>query len=209
MDVTKITAKVYQPMWLKFQKNIRELFLNRDAFLDHIISVETPHLRDDLAGRAMSRKAKTYVSRELNLMGHAKQQGLIRVSIATSKETATNLGVVVKESNLVRDAFINRLLFFLLSTDKVLNFFGVPLRTGGLKHAESFSTNPMQAMMEIRDDPFFYIRESLLERGETGMYTVPLTKGLMGFSCYLGDKDVPGTKEHEKFQKELQELLAL
>jgi hypothetical protein len=208
MENTKITAKIYQPLWSGFQEQAKELFLNRDAFLSHMIRCETPELKKDLAGRKLSSKAKRYISNQLNLVGHDKKQGLVPVSISIRKEIANALNEVVENSNLVRDAFINRLLVFLRSNDTILNHFGIPQYTNQVRGAQPMPTSPLKAMEEIRNDPFYYIRGHVSETRGEGLYTLRFPQNLIGFSCYLCEEEVPGTKEFKKGEKIAKVLLS-
>src|SRR5687768_3542115 len=96
---TKITAKIYEPLWISFNKDVEALFLNRDPFLNHVIRLETPRLAAEMGTLRLSAKAKRYISGRLKSMG--KSSGPKQVSIVVEKETAEALNKVVDQSNMV------------------------------------------------------------------------------------------------------------
>ena len=57
--LTKLTAKVYSPMYMAFDRQLSNALLRRDAFLDRMISQEIQHLRNDLEGKRLSKEAQS------------------------------------------------------------------------------------------------------------------------------------------------------
>ena len=199
-NTRRVTIKVYERLWDSFTKQTEDLFLKRDAFLNHVIRSEIPQLIKEIGGRKLSQKARLYISRELSKLV------TIPVNIVLDEDVATSLDGVVKEANLVRDAFINRLIMWLRSQDALLNSLGMPLRPNDQGTGDSLPVSPMKAMEEVRDDPFCYIRAYLEKDGE-GLYTLDLTSILtpamsIGLSCYLDDEKVPGTEAYVSPEEE-------
>lgn len=120
MNQTKMTVKIYEPLFKSFDDQMNRLCIKRDAFLNHMIKRETPNLAKELDGRRLSSSARRYIS------GSLKRMGTRTVNVVVDKETADALNAVVDASNIVRDAFINRLIMFLRSADTVLDYFGMP-----------------------------------------------------------------------------------
>lgn len=194
-NTRRITVKVYERLWDNFAKQTEALYLKRDAFLNHVIWRETPELAKDMAGKKLSLLARRHIARELNKLV------TIPVNIVLEEEVAKALDQVVEDGNLVRDAFINRLLMWLRSQDALLNSLEIPLLVNGLKGQQSLPVSPLKAMEEVRDDPFYYIRNALKEAGE-GLYSIDLPPILtpamiIGLSCYLDDEKVPGTETYK------------
>lgn len=199
--LTKLTANLYEPMYLDFDHRLSKLLIRRDAFLDLMIWQEIPYLRDDMAGKKLSKAANQYIARSLKTIGNADRPPLRQVSIAVKQETAAALRDIVDEHNLVRDAFLNRLILLLRASEKLLDFLFLPKDSSWNKHDVDHSpTSPIAALEHLMRDPFLHLREySLREHGQ-GLYTLPLPHGLIGMSCYLEDDCVPGTKAHEESQ---------
>lgn len=198
---TKITAKLFAPMYADFHRQLTAAFLYRDAFLDQMIAGEIEHLRNDLAGKKLSPAAHRYISRCLKKMGD-KSLLLQPVSIVVAKETAAALRSVVEDHNLVRDAFLNWLIALLRSSDKLLDWLDLPTSVNqrnfhGLL-TQDMPTSPMRAIAEIQGDPLYYLREACQARHGCGLYALCPPKLMHGFCCYLPDDDVPDTPANKE-----------
>jgi hypothetical protein len=205
VDTTKITASIQIGLLERFETDMRECFLKRDAFLDQVIAGEIPNLRHDLAGKRLSQEAKTYISRKL------KRMGTRPVNFVVSKEVAAALREATHEFNLVRDAFMNYLLMCLRCTPKFLKYFELPSHYTSSHFQASMEppdVSPMAVIRGAMSDPFYYLREAVMERHETGLYTLELPEQFHGFSCYLPDESVPGSEANKKLVQEVEQLLA-
>lgn len=203
MNQTKMTVKIYEPLFKSFDDQMNRLCIKRDAFLNHMIKRETPNLAKELDGRRLSSSARRYIS------GSLKRMGTRTVNVVVDKETADALNAVVDASNIVRDAFINRLIMFLRSADTVLDYFGMPkfiVPSDFDDWYEPMPTSPIKAMEAVFMDPLYYLRIAAEERFDRGLYLLDMPEKFVGLSCYLDDSSVPGTKEYEEFM-ELGELM--
>jgi hypothetical protein len=207
MPQAKISFRVPPGLWQRFAEQAKDLFLNRAPFLDHLIQRELQELERDLGERRLSTRAKRHISGEL------KRQGAKSINIEIAESTAAELNRVMKDRNLVRDAFLCRLLIFLRGTDTLLGFLDVPTKVkesiqlrNGVIGLEAMPTSPMRAMEAVRDDPMFYVRNYVEHSWNCGIYCVPLPRSLDWAACILEDKDVPGTKAFEVNQRESAEL---
>jgi hypothetical protein len=206
MELQKISFKVPPGLWQSFAKQTSGLFLSRAPFLDHMIARETQELAADLGDHQLSMRAKRHIS------GMLKRQGATSVNIEVAKATASALNEVVRDRNLVRDAFLCRLIVFLRSSDALLKYLEVPSTVGGMfsrGNLELMPSSPLKAMEAVRDDPLFYIRHHVGESWECGIYTVQLPRKLDWTACYIEDKDIPGTKAYKEDQRLTAEMFDL
>lgn len=206
MTTTKITVKIYEPLLNAFDKQINGLFIKRDAYLNHMIKIEVPFLAEELKNKVQSDDARRHVA------GRLKKLGTKPVNITVEKATASALNKVVAETNLVRDAFVNRLIMYLRSTKPLLKSLELPTEVSQREFKsgyEDMPTSPLLAMDAVLTDPLYYLRLAAEERFNTGLYLLGLKPLLAGFSCYLPDIEVPGTKEYEVEQKTLEEAFGL
>lgn len=204
MSQTKITVKIYEPLLRDFDKQIDALFIKRDAFLNNMIKGEVQHLAADMEGKRLSASAKRYIAGEL------KRLGTVPVNIVVDRATADNLNAVVDATNLVRDAFVNRLIMLLRSSHQLLNYLELPeFITGSAFDSciEPMPTSPMKAIEAVHSDPLFYLRVACEERHKTGLYLLDLPPKLAGFACYLDDASVPGTEVHAQMQRDVDAML--
>lgn len=201
-DLTKVTAKLFAPMYARFDTQLSEALLRRDAFIDRMIANEVPHLRQDLAGKRLSPEANRYISQSLKKMG---TQELEKKSISIRHSTADALKEAVDEHNLVRDAFLNLLIALLRSTDSLLEQLGLPSRITMFRRdgTEDMPTSPLIAITEIQWDPLYYLRAACEKEYGCGLYALALPLDMHGFACYLPDEDVPGMPANaEKLARE-------
>ena len=199
MNQTKMTVKIYEPLLKSFDDQMDLLCIKRDAFLNNMIKRETPNLAQELDGRRLSSNARRYIS------GSLKKMGTRTVNVVVEKETADALKAVVDASNIVRDAFINRLIMFLRSADTVLDYFGIPksiVPSDFHDWYEPMPTSPMKAMEAVFFDPLYYLRIAAEERFDQGLYLLDMPEEFVGFACYLDDSSVPGTKDYEEFMEQ-------
>ena len=204
MGETKITVKIFSPLLKAFDDQVGRLYLKRDAFLNHIIKQEVPHLAEDMDGRRLSANARRYVS------GQLKRMGTTTVNIVVDKETADSLNDVIRRANMVRDAFLNRLIVFLRSSNALLKYLELPamiVRSEFESLYEEMPTSPLAAIETVFGDPLYYLRLAADERFKTGLYLLDLPPKLIGFSCFLEDAQVPGTKDHAARSRMVEEMM--
>lgn len=204
MSQTKITVKIYEPLLRDFDRQIDTLFIKRDAFLNAMIREEVQHLASDMEGKRLSSNAKRYIAGEL------KRLGTVPVNVVVDKSTADALNAIVDSSNLVRDAFMNRLIMLLRSSAQLLSYLELPdFITGSAfdSYVEPMPTSPMKAIEAVHSDPLFYLRVACEERHKTGLYLIDLPVKLAGFTCYLDDSQVPGTDAYAQSQRDTQAML--
>ena len=203
MPTTKLTFKIHSLLMASFNKQLRELHIVRDGFLNDMIRVETRHLAEDMEGKRLSNEARSFVA------GSLKRLGTTTVNVVVDQEVAKSLNDIVERHNLVRDAFLNRLIMFLRGSPALLNYLEIPQKVIGRNFdsiVEPMPTSPLKAIEEAQSDPLYYIRTSVRERDQTGLYLVPLPRQYLGFSCFLDDYLVPGTKAKKDFDATLKEL---
>lgn len=126
-----------------------------------------------------------------------------------------------------RDAYVNRVIYFLVvKSSAIENQFDFKFDD----HRDAIFDDGWESLLGprlvairhfIADDPFLAIRVAIrseypdsngrLHDLHLGFPIADMSKarGLAGFTVYLEDKYVPGTKENEQWQKESDELLAL
>jgi hypothetical protein len=189
---TKITTLLYEPIYKDFTTQLKSLPLKRDAFIELMIEQELPQLAEDLAGKVNSAKARRYIAGCLKKMGGDKVGELRPLSISVRKQTAMALRDLEQEHNFPRDAFLNRLIVLLRSTDFMLHELGLPklVRQVG-RGAVDMPTSPMSALKETLFDPLHYLRIACMQQYGCGLYLLGMP--WPGFACYLPDDEVPGT----------------
>lgn len=204
MSQTKITVKIYEPLLRDFDRQVEALFIKRDAFLNNMIREETQHLAHDLEGKRLTTKAKRHIAGEL------KRMGTVSVNVVVDKSTADALNDIVEKTNIVRDAFINRLIMLLRSSKQFLDYLELPQSvtvSAFDSSVDPMPTSPMRAIEAVHSDPLFYLRVAAEERHETGLYLIDLPQKFVGFACYLDEARVPGTEAYAQAQRDAKTML--
>ena len=185
--------------------HLSALHIKRDSFLNSMLKSEMKYLAEEMKGKKLSSKAKRHIAGELKRMGTEK---LKTVNIVVDREVADELNQIVESSNLVRDAFINRLILLLRSSNDFLNYMDLPRALTGsdFDSAEYMPCSPLKTIEDVMADPLYYLRIASQERYGKGLYECELPLSLIGFSCYIDDDLVPGTIAN-KVQNEISEKL--
>lgn len=201
-QTTKITVKLFQPMYEKFSRQLAAMPLLKDAFIDEMILSELRYLEEDLSGKVNSEAARRYIAGSLKRMG-PKDRELDPVSIKVALSTAAMLRRVAERHNLCRDAFVNFLFACLRGEDRFLKYLGFSTRVGKIgwqSGVEDMPTSPLKAIEVSLSDPLYYMRSECQDLYSCGLYALELPSQMHGFACYLPDHLVPGTAEHVEFQ---------
>lgn len=201
-QTTKLTVKLFQPMYAKFSKQLAAMPLLKDAFIEEMILSELRYLEEDLSGKVNSEAARRYIAGSLKRMG-PKDKELEPVSIKVALSTATRLRRVAERHNLCRDAFVNFLFACLRGEDGFLRYLGFSTRVGKIgwqSGVEDMPTSPLKAIEVSLSDPLYYMRSECQDLYGCGLYALELPSQMHGFACYLPDHLVPGTPEHAEFQ---------
>ena len=196
-------------MLTAFNRQLKPLPIKRDAFLNGVMRAETHRLAEAMDGKRLSSKANRYIS------GQLARLGTTTVNIVVDKEVADSLNAIVKRSNIVRDAFINRLIAFLRSSDNLLKYLGLPLehtpgKIGNMILVGSVApTSPMGALQEVFTDPLYVLHENAKDLYDgQNLYLLDLPSPRWdGLACFLEDSAVPGTKAHRQSQQEIEALV--
>ena len=198
---TKITVKLFAPLYEKFSKQLAAMPLLKDAFIEHMIRSELPYLDEDLEGKRNSEAASRYIAGTLKRMG-AKEKELEPVSIKVAMSTAARLRKVTERHNLCRDAFVNFLIACIRGEDKFLKGLGFATRVHDVHRqagVEDMPTSPLKAIEVSLSDPLHYMRNECWTLYSCGLYAMELPATLHGLACYLPDEQVPGTPARAKY----------
>ena len=177
----KVTLKVFTPLLHEFESQLEIIHMKRDLFINHLIDCELPYLETDLHGKRLSTSAKRFMSRSL------KRLGASQINVQLNSATAARLDEIADGTNLVRDSFINRLLYLSLGSDSLLRFFEVRPDHIGL-HPRSLPMGYLHAMHEIQADPLGDLRRLVKAKYGFGLYLAQLPVELAAFECYLDDE---------------------
>ena len=224
-DKRKITVQLWSPLLKKLNELCAAACLNRDAYLDVVFANEAAMLASELDGKQNSEGAKAFIKQCF-----AELKDFQQVSFTLTTETADALSQACDKVNVWRDAFVNRVIYLLVAKSSAIesqfdfkfdDHRDAIFDDGWEIKALLLSPRLMAIRHFIADDPFLAIRAAIrseypdsdgrlhdLHLGSP-IGDTPKVRGLAGFTVYLEDKYVPGTKENEQWQKERDEFVAL
>lgn len=176
----KLTVQVWTISNQAVAKKLRAINVKRDAYLGELLVLELRRLKAEVQSKNPSGASKM-IRKYLGTLPRDK------VTLALDKDLANELDQVLADLDIPRDAFVNRVFFFLVAKPNHLK----KLDIGFDSHTYSDIT-PLQDAAGFLFDPFFGIRKSNDEK----FYTLPLTKqpiakgwpSLFGLNCSL-DQD--------------------
>lgn len=205
MALTKISIRLNVKLLQTLNKQVDACFMKRDKFVAHLISTQIADIRTAFIGKRLSNKAYKYIS------GEIKRSGWRLVNLEIDKDIADRLNAVVKEFNLVRDALLNRMIFFTVAGAAAYTRIGIPSQLENVLNNSdyllSLPISPLKAYRELMADPLFYVKEAFNMAHSESLYLFDFAelniRGIQSncFQCFVDDADVPETPEHDK-QKE-------
>lgn len=140
-------------------------FISRDGFLSSILDKEADKLYDVIKNKEFNRHTDSARKSIERLWRNTKK---VTLNLRVSQDCFVTLERLKHEHNVVRDAFINRILLFLVAPDKLLTELDVFSEE---RHVR-VPLSPLLAIEEVLTDPFFELESQLKEQG--GMYGVDI-----------------------------------
>lgn len=223
--MAKRLVAVWEPLIGLLNKKVKSACLKRDEFLDHVLRHEAQMLTQEVSGRN-SDEAKAYITTHLGML-RRKQ-----VNLNLSTETVQAVADACEKVNVPRDAFINRVVLFLVAgkpffkrllvdidwdwtEGKVIedyyNYFN-PTLDGSLSAIED----------TVKSDPFQFYRACIeVTKNDGGeaeaLHEAFLTKDFLkgkhgpestiGFNCYVPDFQIEGHPAYKEMFDDLEKLL--
>lgn len=212
----KIMVNVWLPVLDSLNKKVEAAGLRRDLFLDRVLQGELLELEKEPA-TPNSEEAKRCIAE------HIAQLNCRSISLNLSDKTIQKLNELCQQKNIVRDAFINRVLLCLVAKPRILEIL-FPIEDYREKVFEYWEKpghahlwQPLDTMGELVNDPFSFIRECLeraREENHDDSYTFYQThipdrlfgdkvKGILGLNVFLPDVLVPGHPLHRELIDDL------
>ena len=144
----KIQARVWPSTMNALNRELRRLYIKRDGYLNALLGHETEKLAIEVDFRTPD-DARRRIKRKLQELDPED------VTIALSPEVAKRMKEVLDYRNISRNAFINRVLFFLVARPDVLERLGV-----FYSDRIDIAVKPLEDARFHLQDPFDNIRAS-------------------------------------------------
>lgn len=214
----KVPAKIWRDCLRKFDGRVESMCLRRDAYLSKVIGFEVERLDEDISV-PNSKQASKFIFEQLDRLD--------RKSIGFTLDAAVldRLNEVCASKGIVRDAFFNRLIFWLAASPTVIGrILGDDWDSEVWKmHKDDIGVYkaglyPLdESSLATFVDPLWAVHEHYklqrdLALSTQSFYTDVLNDNmfkntnLWGLNTYLNDKDVPGTPLQKEIDGELEPL---
>lgn len=178
MKTTKISIKVLRPLFNKLSAKCDEACIRRDAYLDHLFSVEINKLESELT---MPNTPET----EQLLSRSFKELDTVQVGINLSTELANRIGHVCAAKRVPRECWMNRVFLLLVAKPETIDTLFFSGYEGNWRNEiwEHFENDP-ETQREAFDrfsnhlDPFAWLREGIFFLVNEGKTSEESSKGL-------------------------------
>lgn len=223
--MAKILVSVWEPLIGLLNKKVKTACLKRDEYLDRVLRHEAKILKNEVNDRN-SDDAKAHIAKHLGMLRRKP------VNLNLSVETVQAITEACEHVNVPRDAFINRVILFLVVGKP---FFmrlldGIDWEWAERKVVEDYYNyfTPIldSALPAIQDivmsDPFQFYRACIEITNDDGGDVAMLhdafidrdfmkgTKGAessIGFNCRLLDNQIEGHPTQEELASDIEMLL--
>lgn len=221
----QILSRIWRPLLKRFGEMIDRACLRRDAYLDKVLSHEARMLEEEVPCRN-SPLARAYLQRTLEALDR------VPVNFSLTPATIDAVNRACEGRNVIRDCFVNRVLFLLLAKvdalevitglrfredlgeilgDNDRHYLYAPLWNGGLRAVfEVVSSDPFWALRNL----ISWYRSQGHEDAELLHACLILPElfpnkpaGVLALNCHLPDAFIPGTAAANRAHQELEELL--
>ena len=203
----KITVSVWRDLMEAFDRRMKETCLRRDAYLDLVFKHEAAMLEKEV-DEPNSDAQRQFIAKHLELLERKP------VSFSLKPETVAAIDRACVAKNVIRDSFINRVIFFMMSSPDVLsriletdvrrdfqavleeesNEFMFPMINGGLKTIGTIvHADPFWAIRKCIEFSFDGCCDSLHEAFiPPDLFPGGDGPNLVGLNCYVDNRRLSG-----------------
>jgi len=144
----KLTVQLWTSAAEAVKQRIRSLRLQRDAYLGDLLTIEIERLATEIICKNPP-GAASMIRKHLGTLKREK------VTIAIDEDLAARIDSVLEQRDIPRDAFVNRIFFFLIAKAEHLALLEV-----GFQKMSTDTATPLIEVSGLLKDPFFDIRQS-------------------------------------------------
>lgn len=145
---TKMLVQVWDVLARAIKRDLRSLHITRDAYLNALLAREIEELAREVEFRTPN-DAHQHIKRRLRGLNRE------RMTIAVDRDVAQRIRQILEEKNISRDAFVNRILFFLVAKPAHLKRLGFEY-----ERQQEVEVKPLGDAWTFLHDPFANIRMS-------------------------------------------------
>lgn len=143
----RIMVQIWRPAAKAITNDLKALHIKRDGYLNDLFTREIEELAEEVSFRNSDEVRARFQEQKL-----PERKPL---TLELDESLVERMDTVLKERNIPRDSFVNRVLFFLVAKKPLLERLGIAFERRG-----SNSGKPLKAVQGFLYDPFLHIREA-------------------------------------------------
>lgn len=143
----RIMVQLWDKLDTSIERNFKKLNIKRDRYLNDLFASEIEALDKEVT-----------FTNSAEVRARIQEQKLpkrVKRTIELDDAVIDRLDKVLTEKNIPRDSFVNRVLFFLVASDAMLDRLDI-----AYERRSTASAKPLADAMGFLYDPFFHIREA-------------------------------------------------
>lgn len=150
---SRIMVQLWGALATSINKHFKDMHIKRDGYLNDLFTREIEELAQEVTFRNSD-----------EVRQHLRERPLpdrVKLNLELDSTLIKRIDEVLKEKNIPRDSFVNRVLFFLVAKDVHLDFLGVeyekdsPATAKPLSDAKGFLINPFFHIRSKNDEQFY------------------------------------------------------
>jgi hypothetical protein len=143
----RIMVQLWGTLAKAIERDFRKLHIKRDGYLNDLFSAEIDALEREVTFRNSDEVRARIQGRKL--------PDRVKLTIELDEDVIERMDAVLEAKNIPRDSFVNRVLFFLVAKDSMLDRLEIPYQ-----RRATVTAKPLADAMGFLYDPFFHIREA-------------------------------------------------
>ncbi|MES2944870.1 MAG: hypothetical protein V4772_18540 [Pseudomonadota bacterium] len=141
----RIMVQLWRKVADAIDRDFKAMHIKRDGYLNDLFTREIENLDSEVKFRNSDKVRRHFRERPL--------PDRVKLNLDLDETLVQRMDEVLKQRNIPRDSFVNRVLFFLVATDAHLNFLDIEYEK------ETYATaKPIGDVKGLLLDPFFHIR---------------------------------------------------
>ena len=141
----RIMVQLWGTLHKAIDRDFKALHIKRDGYLNELFTREIERLAEEVTFRNSDEVRERIQSRTL--------PSRVKLTVELDEGLVARMDEVLKERNIPRDSFVNRVLFFLVAREPQLDALGIEYET-----SSNASAKPLGDAWGFLHDPFFQIR---------------------------------------------------
>lgn len=149
----RVMVQIWDHLAKAIDKNFKEMHIKRDGYLNDLFTREIEALATEVTFRNSNDVRKRLRERPL--------PNRVKLNLDLDETLIKRMDDVLKDKNIPRDSFVNRVLFFLIAKDVHLDYLGVdyekdsPATAKPLSDAKGFLLNPFFHIRGKNNEAFY------------------------------------------------------